>query len=160
MDCMGFRVVGNVHLIVVGEKNPTVADWNAYVHAVQIEERNGLNITAQMRTLVFSDGGGPNAAQRKLAADVLNGRSTPVAIVTNSAIMRGVMTALRWFNPQASAFAPSELSDAMAFLQIPEHKQDTLLKIARDLFVGLRIPPVRSLDAARLRGAPVSSSPR
>lgn len=161
--CMSFKIVGSLHIIVVGEANPTNEDWSAYVEAVKLEEKNGLDIIKQMRTLVFSDGGGPTATQRKIAADVLNGRSTPVAIVTGSTIMRGVITALRWFNPEARAFSPSEVLEAMAFLDIPAFKQESILQAAQETHANLKIPPVKSLEAARAakpRTLPAASAKR
>jgi hypothetical protein len=149
MSCMAFKMIGTLHLIVVGEKDPTQADWTAYMQAVLQEERRGVDVT-EMRTLVFSDGGGPNTAQRKIAANVLKGRSTPIAIVTGNAVMRGVITALRWFNPQCRTFAPDGVGEALKFLGIPLLKYDLIMKLARELQRQLMITKLDSLDRARL----------
>jgi hypothetical protein len=149
MDHMGFKIVGTLHVIIVGSKDPSVADWQAYMTALHAEERKGIDVT-QMRTLVFSDGGGPNAAQRKMASDLLDGRATRLGIVTGNTLMRGVITALRWFNPQCQAFAPGAVGEALRFLDVPLLKFDSIRQTARDLQVTPGLRPVRALDEARL----------
>ncbi|MES2573212.1 MAG: hypothetical protein V4710_24525, partial [Verrucomicrobiota bacterium] len=44
--------------------------------AIKSSEKSGISIN-RLRTLVFSDGAGPNAQQRKALADYLNGRPSP-----------------------------------------------------------------------------------
>jgi hypothetical protein len=150
---MGFRIIGNLHIVVVGEKDPTNSDWKAYLDAIRAAEKNGIDVTARLRTLVFSDGAGPNAQQRKVVADYLNGRPSPLAIVTGGAIMRGVITALSWFNPQVRAFAPEYLTDALRYLDVPQIKLDSILRDANEIQSELKIPRVRAIDAARGRSA-------
>jgi hypothetical protein len=156
MDCMGFKILGNLHIIVVGERDPAPTDWKAYMDAIPAEEKRGIDIK-QMRTLVFSDGGGPNAAQRKVASDLLGARDTPLAIVTGSAVTRVMTTARRWFNPHCRAFPPSEVGAALEFLGIPGIKFQQILRLAREVQLGLGISAVKSLESARFRGGAASS---
>jgi hypothetical protein len=156
MDHMGFKILGNLHLVVVGEQDPTSPDWTAYIEAIRAEERRGID-ARQMRTLVFSDGGGPNVAQRKVARELLNGRSTPLAIVTGSTLMRGMITSLRWFNPLCRAFPPKEVGEAMRFLGIPGIKYEQIIRSAREIQLGLGIALVQSLESARFQGSVASS---
>ena len=58
MRNMVFKILGNLHVVVVGERDPSPADWDLYMEALQAEEDRGIDVS-QMRTLVFSDGGGP-----------------------------------------------------------------------------------------------------
>jgi hypothetical protein len=157
MDHMGFKIVGTLHIIVVGEKDPTVADWAQYVQALRAEEKRGIDVT-QMRTLVFSDGGGPNTAMRKTVSDLLHGRTTPLAILTGSAMMRGIITALSWFNPDARAFAPGEAGEALRFLQVPSLKFDSIKSTAQELQKSLGLQQVKALEQARLSPAAAASA--
>lgn len=158
MKAMTFKMVGTLHVITVGGKDPTQEDWVTYMQAVISEEkRRGVNVT-EMRTLVFSDGGGPNAAQRKMANDVLKGRPTPIAVVTNNFVMRGVITALQWFNPQCRAFMPNAAGEALKFLGIPQGKYEMIVNIARELQKDLKVPKLSSLDSARLSTCSHSSA--
>jgi hypothetical protein len=149
MNNMGFKIVDTLHVIVVGAKDPSPADWQEYIGAIRAEERKGIDVT-RMRTLVFSDGGGPNAGQRKAASDLLNGRATPIAIVTGVAIMRGIITALRWFNPEVRAYAPTEVREALDYLKVPAQNFESLKTMARDLQVTLRLEECKALEQARL----------
>ena len=159
MDCMGFRINGNLHIVVVGEKEPTASDWKTYLDAIRATEKAGLDIS-RLRTLVFSDGAGPNAQQRKVLADHLNGRPSPLAIVTGGAIMRGVITALSWFNPQVRGFAPDQVTSALRYLDVPQIKIDSILRDAHEIQAELKIPHLRTIEAARLsHGTGASAHP-
>ena len=148
MDRMGFRFLGNLHIIVVGERDPAPADWNAYVEAIQAEAKRGMP-AAQMRTLVFSDGGGPNAAQRRIARELRDERGNPRAIVTGSRLGRALITAKRVISPHCRAFAPGDMTTALEFLGVPGMKLQQILRLAREVQLGLRISAVKSLESAR-----------
>ena len=159
MDRMGFKFLGNLHIIVVGERDPAPTDWNAYVDAIQAEEKRGMPAT-QLRTLVFSDGGGPNAVQRQVAREVRDERGSPLAIVTDSWFSRGVITAARVVKPHRRAFAPGEMGSALEFLGVPGTKLPQILRLAREVQLGLGIPAVKSLSAAGAGRRVAVSSPR
>jgi hypothetical protein len=40
------------------------------------------------------------------------------AVVTDKALVRGVVTAIRWFNPKICAFAPWEVREAFKFVGV------------------------------------------
>lgn len=154
---MGFKIVGTLHIIVCGEKDPTADDWLAYVRALQEEERKGIDV-AEWRTLTFSDGGGPNAAQRKSISDLLKGRASPIAIVTANSIMRGVITALSWFNPKCRAFAPTDIGGALNFLGVPPLKFGAIKQTAQDIQREVGLRQMKALDDARLTGSAMNSA--
>jgi hypothetical protein len=157
MDHMGFKILGPLHLIVVGPKDPSPADWAAYLDAVRAEQKKGIDV-GEIRTLVFSDGGGPNAAMRKAVSDILQGRTSPVAIVTGNPMMRGIITALSWFNSQCRAFAPNEIGAALRFLQVPERKVDSIQTTAHDLVTTLGLEQVAALNQAKFPGQPATTA--
>ncbi|MEZ4307331.1 MAG: hypothetical protein R3F14_04710 [Polyangiaceae bacterium] len=111
MRNQAFKILGNLHILVAGPNPPTDAEWHTYVEAVKAEEHRGLDLT-EMRTLVITDGGGPNAAQRKMVNDVLRGRTTRVATVSGSPFFRGIVTALTWFNPEMRLYSPDKVTSA------------------------------------------------
>jgi hypothetical protein len=84
------RLVVTVHSSEV----PDDGDWDEYIGQVDAV----LPLESQ-RILVISAGGGPNALQRAKMTDVLDGAKVPVAIMTNSWLMRGAGIAVSWFNP-------------------------------------------------------------
>jgi hypothetical protein len=149
MEHMGFKIVGPLHIILVGEANPTQGDWDEYIRALHAEAKKTADLT-QWRTLVITDGGGPNAAQRKNIADLLNGKPSPLAMLTTNSAMRMIIQALRWFNSGVRAYAPAEVDQALQFLGVPILKWDSIRQTAIDLQATLKIPKVRALEEARL----------
>jgi hypothetical protein len=109
-------------IAVHGTAAPTMQEWTAYFDGIRknIADCHGL--------LVFSIGGGPDAVQRRYAADFFNQpgrRPLPAAILTNSVFVRGVVTAVAWLSPQKlAAFSPSDLKGALHFLRSPLVAED------------------------------------
>jgi hypothetical protein len=68
-------------------------------------------------------GGGPSANQRSELNRVLGGKMLRVAIVSDSAIARGILTAISWLTPSAKRFPQDvfklgDMEKAYAFLQL------------------------------------------
>lgn len=78
--------------------------------------------SSKVRQLIFTDGGGPNAAQRKastdMARDMKSVDTMKLAIVSGSAWIQGLATAFRWLGFPMRAFAPDRVAEAFAFLSI------------------------------------------
>jgi hypothetical protein len=97
-------------VVVLGSKPPSDADWNLLVEAhKQGWPRRGLVVTA---------GGGPTAVQRQAVLDATGGKGIPAAILTDSMMVRGIVTAISWFASQVRAFPPHDLEGALHHLGI------------------------------------------
>jgi hypothetical protein len=100
---MVFAECGGVLLCAHTAEDPRPDEWEAYVDYC-------LRIPNCAKTLVVTDGGGPNAAQRKVLQDRYlskqraNHKQYLVAVLTDSALVRGIVKALNWFNPDANSF--------------------------------------------------------
>ena len=69
--------------------------------------------------LVVTDGGGPNAAQRKVIVEAYGPAPVPVAICSSSRAARAIVTAISWFYPQPMrSFERSDIPRALQFLGI------------------------------------------
>jgi hypothetical protein len=71
---------------------------------------------AELRSLVVSDGGAPNAVQRKQLSAVVDGkpmRSAVLTTVLSNSIKRGIATAISWTNPQFGFYRPEQVYDAL-----------------------------------------------
>jgi hypothetical protein len=68
-----------------------------------------------------------NSAQRKLAADTVRSKNVPVAIVSDQALTRGVVTAASWLGANIRAFSWSQLREATLFLDIHPPLQDKVI---------------------------------
>lgn len=97
-------------------------EWNLYM--------DGLRKLADtpLRTIVLTDGGSPNAIQRKEMIDLFRGESPPTCIVSTSPLVRGMTTALGWFNPNIKAVSPEQLKEAFQYLGIPAAHEDRVRK--------------------------------
>lgn len=116
--------MGNFNLCVfVAMNEPYGADeWAQYMDGLR------KNLKTPLRTIVVTDGGSPNAAQRKEMIDLFKGVAPPTCIVSDSQLVRGMTTALGWFNPNIKAVAPTQLKDAFAYLKIPPEHEERVRK--------------------------------
>lgn len=122
MKNMAITVIDRLFIVVYGAENPTDEEWRDYLDLV---ERHGIDRTMQ---LIATDGGGPTAAQRRVLNDILAGRAVPVAVVSESARVRMIVTGLSWFNRRIKAFPETGLRDAIAYLEIPASRTDLIMR--------------------------------
>lgn len=103
-------------VIYVSAKKPASdRDWAEYIEWLQKTRKPG----EPFKSLVMDQAGGPNAAQRKQLNDVTAPCSLSVAVLSPSAVGRGVVTAMNWFKKDSyKAFLPTELDEAIASLDI------------------------------------------
>ena len=106
---------GNVRVCVHGAKAPLDKEWHAYVDDLAV---NGKGLKG---ILVYTAGGGPNAAQRKYLAELWTRRGSelPVALMSPSTVVRGMVTALNWVLPKPiRTFNPDHPDEAVRFLKL------------------------------------------
>ena len=102
---------GRVLLGVHHQHPPTDEEWARWI-ALAIERS-----AEGVRTIVESGGStGPNAKQRKALAEALQGVNIRSAILTDSLIVRGIVTAIAWLNVSLRAFAPDQQREAADYL--------------------------------------------
>jgi hypothetical protein len=109
---MMFKLIGNTAVMVHTKVDPTDQEWGVWVRELK---RMQLLPTS---LLVFTEGGGPNATQRKLVSEVLAGRVLPTAVMSESRVVRCIVTAFSWLGWQINAFAPGEEHAALAWLHV------------------------------------------
>lgn len=103
---------GRVYVAIHDTAPPTAAEWADWL-ALMREPRD-----AQPRFYVESHGGGPDAKQRRELAEVFDTATMRVAVLTDSLVVRGILTALAWLGFSQRAFAPSDQRAAFAFLEL------------------------------------------
>jgi hypothetical protein len=104
-------------LLVHGAEAPTAEEWKTYLALVEDSR------TVATQVLVHTEGGGPNASQREAVQNLYSTYkpvSPPVAVLSNSVIARGIVTAISWRygREKIRAFSPSELEAALDWLQL------------------------------------------
>lgn len=119
-----------VLLVAHGRRPPIAEDWTEVCAHIQnhLHTARGLMVT----TL----GAAPNAAQRKAGLDLLpkNYNPPPGAVMTNSLLVRGTITALNWFlNDTHRAFHPDDIAGAAKHLKITEEEAADLIALSREI---------------------------
>src|SRR4051812_47183159 len=110
---MATGVVGNITICVHTTQAPSDAEWGELVNAVK-----GFKDISKVKSLIVTHGGAPSSTQRRLLNDLLQGRASLCAVVSSSSMVRGVVTALNWFNPQVKTFEPSSMDEAFRYLKL------------------------------------------
>ena len=78
------------------------------------------------RILVLSAGGSLNVKQRSEVETHLGKLRT--AVLTDSMVTRGAVTALKWFKVPIAAFAPNQIERAMDHIGVPKDERTAVLK--------------------------------
>jgi hypothetical protein len=110
--------VGNLMIVAQNAKPPTDEEWDYYIDGLRgLEREKRLHL---LQSVVFTEGGAPSSAQRGRLNDFLNGRAIRGAVVSPSGLVRGVVTALNWFNPKLKAFKPEQVDEAFRYVGLKE----------------------------------------
>jgi hypothetical protein len=116
-------IIDGVFIQVLDKNAPTDSEWNAVLELARSRK-------SEIRCgLIVSDGGAPNAIQRKSLTEQLAALAhIPRAVVTPSSVVRGVVTALSWLGHNMKAFSPSEMQQAVEFLHVPPDVRGSLVE--------------------------------
>jgi hypothetical protein len=124
---MGFTICERYFVSYHTAAPPTDEEWRDQL--VYVDGR-----MAELRgVLVVADGGGPNVVQRKQLAELFQGKLPPVAVITESAMVRGMLVALSWFGLKQRAFAPADFEKALQFLGANGHARTVVTKAIEQL---------------------------
>lgn len=122
MKDMACELVGDIVLCMHNSKSPDDKSWQVYVDACVASAQMHNGDFSKTRQLVLTDGGGPNAGQRKAAVDAVDklkgAKEGRVAVVSSSTFVRGIVTVFNWFNFTVKAFAPNSIDEALRFLTV------------------------------------------
>ncbi len=84
-------------------------DWREFAKALRTETYSKY-LSATMGKVSTT------STQRKEGADILKRRGVPNAVVTDDALVRGMVTAVSWLGVQISAFSWADTRAAMQYL--------------------------------------------
>ncbi len=126
---MAHHYSNDVFVLVHGKGNPTDQDWDLYL----ADLRQHAARADCIRTLVFTEGGGPDGFQRNRLNQILGGRPTRAAVLSNSTLARAIVGILAVFNPRISAFSPDDSGVALAYLQVPFDQYGKVLQTLAEL---------------------------
>lgn len=132
---------GIAMLAATGEATPSPADFDEVTADLAAQPRlTGIVVRPQGRT--------PGARQRAAMQDLLSKRSLRMAVVTDSKLVRGAATALRWFGVPVECFSDATLDEALTFVGVSAER----LSLARQHFQQLLAhvePPAKGRAQSR-----------
>ncbi len=74
---------------------------------------------------VWTDGGGPNSVQRNHFSDALGKTLPRVAVLTDSRVIRGIITAIQWLGSMdIKGFAPRAIDEAIEFIDVSHRRAE------------------------------------
>jgi hypothetical protein len=108
MAILGFD---RVCVAVLHTRPPTDEEWGRWVALI------GGRAKGVARVIVETQNG-PNAAQRKALAEATRHKDVRFAVLTDSIMVRGIITALAWLGVPHRAFAVGQHRQAAAYLEL------------------------------------------
>jgi hypothetical protein len=112
--------------IVVTEQALTDAEWEEQIRIALdwVPQTSGV--------IVVTDGPGLTSKQRSMYAKHRSLLAQPTAIISSSAIVRGIVTAMSWLGGKHLAFSPLKMDLAFDFLGVPPA---TRVRVLREIEV-------------------------
>lgn len=135
---------GEIMVVIHTSQPPSDAEWKEYVEGVA-----SLDLSTA-RSIVITDGGAPSAHQRKVLNDVIGGRQPPGVVISPSTFVRGVVTALSWFNPGLKAFAPEDFDNACKYLELSGSEIEEVWLTVDRLVEQLGNPDLRAIPRRKV----------
>lgn len=115
---MSTRFINGLFILVHSSVPPTDEEWAEFFNNFQRQDPR------KVRTLVFTEGGGPSTHQRAEVDRVVKGRPSLVAVVSDNVWVRLISKAMSWNNPYLRVFSPASVEDAYRHLQMtPTEKE-------------------------------------
>lgn len=125
------RAIGPLVLVRQNAEEGSEADWSEFMGLLTAQRREYR--PDELRILVYTDGGSPNAQQRALLAHTLGNFHPRVAVVSNSIKVRFAGSLIALFQRNYRQFSASELKLAFSHLQLPPNQCELAEKVLREL---------------------------
>ncbi|MET0390295.1 MAG: hypothetical protein ABW321_30265 [Polyangiales bacterium] len=128
LSTWAFERVGPVMVLCSGgERPPPEQDFSVWATRLANDDF--------CRLLIYSEGGSPSARQRARIAEVMksSGRSVRVALMTDSQLARGFLTAIEWLIGAGNmrALPLAELNAGLRWLEAEDSAREVAQVIAR-----------------------------
>lgn len=116
-DSLRFDIVDHVLLIVHADVPPSDADWSRLILV-----RNASRERLRSHLVIAPPRASLNANQRADVARFMKETGISIAVVTDSALVRGVARAIGFLGVHLRAFTPGELTSALDFAIVPSSR--------------------------------------
>lgn len=121
-DSLRFDIIDHVMVIVHADVPPSDSDW-----ARLVVVRNASRPKLRSCLVIAPPRASINAVQRADVAKFMKETGSNVAVMTDSALIRGVAMAVGFLGVKVRAFAPGDLTAALNFLTVPTSRHATFL---------------------------------
>jgi hypothetical protein len=122
---MGWSVHEGVAVVVHAPGEPTDAAFDEWLSDMRAATIRGLVVVAPHAKL--------SAKQRKQVQHWFLQSKARGAVITNSTVARGVVTAISWFKVPIRAFAPGDLTSAFEYASVAPHERSGVEQAMRRL---------------------------
>jgi len=119
-DTLTFEEVSGYFVVAQGQRPATATQWAELCGALARARQQVRGL------LVYSAGGAPDVHQRSELARIHQRSPFRVAVLSDSAVVRGAITALRWLDVEAKSFPPNDGDLALDWLFAPENERGDL----------------------------------
>lgn len=133
---LAWQFEGRLLVVVHTAANPSKLEWDRLLNETSVRGRG-----KDLRMLIVSYGGGPDVDQRKQLATLMAASPAPRAVMTGSPLVRGIMGALSFFNPQMKAFGLHDLDAATEYLGLQTDERSTAERLRESLESKLDLRP-------------------
>jgi len=121
-----WKIVDDVIIGVSGSGELSDAQWKEFIA--------DMMANPVTKYLQFAVGATQlSSVQRKMGIDAVAEKKVKIVMVTDSTVVRGIVTAASWFGLKVSSWRPTQLDEAVKDLGVPAVKQDAIVKVAQDL---------------------------
>lgn len=149
---MAFEIaqVGRQHvtLWLHTDLNPTAERWDAAIAAIHAHCAVHGSV---LPGVVFTDGGAPNAAQRKTLQAIGKNRMSVMTTKLANPVLKGIVTAIRWAYPAIAFFDPKDVRQALGHVGLGDDVDGVMAGLLR-LQAGIAANKSFEVARASLRG--------
>jgi hypothetical protein len=130
---MSARIVGGYAVFVHSNRAPTDPEWE---QALELHRQGGGAVV--LPTLVYTDGGAPNATQRVRLNSLVTTSKPRVAVMTPSVLARAAGAALALINSNTRVFGPDQVDRALDHVGARGTTRDLLRRTLEELRIDLK----------------------
>ncbi|MFZ5890585.1 MAG: hypothetical protein ACOY0T_05900 [Myxococcota bacterium] len=134
---MDYRLIDGIFIVVHAARSPSDLEWASFVNELRTTSAHH-----HRAAIGYSYGGGPDGKQRGMLKEFMkveNRKNVPVALLTNSVMVRGLGVALSWLVRTIKVFPLSGEQAAFEFLGLSVDESARVHQIRVELERGLDI---------------------
>ncbi len=135
-ETMADELVEQILVVVHTRQPPASEEWIEHCAGIAAQRKSIAGV------VVIANGSGPSALQRQKLQEAWGaGPPPPIAILTRSTVVRGVLTALNWFMAnKLKPFSANDFTGAFDYVRVPEAARPEVLRVIRRLAIHLGVP--------------------